>query len=61
MKIETVMPFVKIGAALLLGTAAGSAATVAYKPAETKCQKVEVNCTHPTPPPLKIELICPKK
>lgn len=58
MKIETIMPFVKAGALLLIGSTAGTAATVAYQknkePVEVKCV---CNCNHP---PIKGELIFKK-
>lgn len=59
MKLETIMPFVKVGAGLLLAGAAGSAVTTAVqKPVEQKIVECKCNCNHP---PLKAELIFPKK
>ena len=58
MKLETIMPFVKIGAGLLLAGAAGSAVTTAVqKPAEPKTVECKCNCNHP---PIKGELIFKK-
>lgn len=59
MKLETILPFVKIGAGLLLAGAAGSAVTTAVqKPAETKpVVECKCNCNHP---PIKGELIFKK-
>ena len=58
MKLETILPIVKVGALLLLGGTADTAATVAYnknkEPVEVKCV---CNCNHP---PIKGELIFKK-
>ena len=60
MKLETIMPFVKIGAAILIGGAAGSATTTALQKPEQKPSVVECkcNCNHP---PIRGELLFPKK
>lgn len=64
MKLETILPFAKIGIAVLAGVMGGTGATMAYKSTgtttEAKCPMVQVDCKHPAQPPLKIELICPK-
>lgn len=60
MKLETVLPYAKIGIAVLAGVVGGSGATMAYK-STLSCPVVRVECTHPIPPPIKLELICPKK
>ena len=59
MKLETIMPFVKIGAGLLLAGAAGSAVTTAVQKTapEVKCV---CNCNHPPIPPIKGELMFKK-
>lgn len=68
MKLETVLPYAKIGIAVLAGVVGGSGATMAYKsaptapcPLVTPCPKVEVDCKVQKQPPLKVELLCPKK
>lgn len=60
MKLETVLPYAKIGIAVLAGVVGGSGATMAYKstPTEQKPVTVICKCDHP---PLKAELIFPKK
>ena len=59
MKLETILPFVKVGALLLLGGAAGSAATTVVQKPDQKPTVVECkcNCNHP---PIKGELIFKK-
>lgn len=60
MKFETVLPFIKIGAGLILAGAAGSAATTAYQKQTPKEPEVKCvcNCNHP---PIRGELLFPKK
>lgn len=57
MKLETIMPFVKIGAGLLLAGAAGSAVTTAVRHEQKPVVECKCNCNHP---PIKGELIFKK-
>lgn len=58
MKLETIMPLVKIGAIFLLGGVAGTAATTAVqKPEQKTVVECKCNCNHP---PIKGELIFKK-
>ena len=62
MKLETVLPYAKIGIAVLAGVMGGTGATMAYKEtkAETKgCLPVTVTCRCDHPP-IKGELIFKK-